>query len=173
MFELKRIPVESVPAALDKATRYRLLNEPHEAASICLDVLEVDADNQAALVTLLLALADQFGTDFNVALERSQTLLPRLHGEYERTYYEGIIHERWAKAQLDRGMPAEFAHAWFLKAMQCFERALALSPPNDPDAALRWNTCARFLAEHHETHHEIATVQADLSSSFGDDVPPR
>lgn len=173
MFELKRIPVESVPAALDKAMRYRLLNEPHEAASICLDVLEVDADNQPALVTLLLALADQFSTDFNAALERSEALLPRLQGDYERAYYEGIIHERWAKAQLDRGMPPDFAHAWFLKAMQCYERALALSAPNDPDAALRWNTCARFLDEHHEAQHKTATMKEDVNAGFGDDVPPR
>ena len=38
-----------MPAALEKALRYRLLNEPVEAESICRDVLEVDPDNQAAL----------------------------------------------------------------------------------------------------------------------------
>ena len=33
---------DAVPAALAKAERYRLLNEPGEAESICLDVLQID-----------------------------------------------------------------------------------------------------------------------------------
>ena len=40
MFELERISIDAVPAALEKAERYRLLNEPLMAESICLDVLE-------------------------------------------------------------------------------------------------------------------------------------
>ena len=38
MFELKPLSNEAVPAALEKAMRYRLLNEPAEAESICHDV---------------------------------------------------------------------------------------------------------------------------------------
>ena len=38
-FELKTLSPEAVPRALAKAERYRLLNEPAEAESICLDVL--------------------------------------------------------------------------------------------------------------------------------------
>ena len=60
MFELKHIGPEAIPAALDKAERYRLLNQPDAAESICEDVLAVDPDNQPALITLLLALTDQF-----------------------------------------------------------------------------------------------------------------
>ena len=56
--------------ALAKAERYRLLNEPGEAESICLDVLEVEPDNQEALVTLLLALTDQFDEDDSVGRQR-------------------------------------------------------------------------------------------------------
>ena len=62
-FELKTLSPEAVPRALEKAERYRLLNEPGEAESICLDALDVEPDNQEALVTLLLALTDQFDTD--------------------------------------------------------------------------------------------------------------
>ncbi len=43
-----------------KAERYRLLNEPAEAESICLDALAMEPDNHEALVTLLLALTEQF-----------------------------------------------------------------------------------------------------------------
>ena len=39
MFELKHITHEAIPHALEKAERYRLLNEPEEAESICLDIL--------------------------------------------------------------------------------------------------------------------------------------
>ena len=66
MFELKLLSKDAVPAALEKAMRYRLLNEPGEAESICLDVLKADPDNQEALVTLLLALTDRFGRGYTV-----------------------------------------------------------------------------------------------------------
>jgi len=45
---------------LTKAERYRLLNEPEEAESICRDILDVDPTHEAALVNFLLALTDQF-----------------------------------------------------------------------------------------------------------------
>jgi hypothetical protein len=53
MFQLKHITREAIPHALERVERYRLLNEPEEAESICLDILAVDADNQSALVMLL------------------------------------------------------------------------------------------------------------------------
>ena len=60
MFELKRLSEEAIPAALEKALRYRLLNEPAEAESICQDILRIDPENQQALVVLLLALTDRY-----------------------------------------------------------------------------------------------------------------
>ena len=39
MFELKPLSRDAIPAALEKAVRYRLLNEPGEAESICHDCL--------------------------------------------------------------------------------------------------------------------------------------
>ena len=59
MFALKPISHESVTGALAKAERYRLLNEPGEAESICCDILEIEPRNQPALISLLLALTDQ------------------------------------------------------------------------------------------------------------------
>ena len=66
MFELKRLSSEAIPEALEKAERYRLLNEPGEAESICLDVLKTDPDNQQALIILLLAVSDRFGKGYGV-----------------------------------------------------------------------------------------------------------
>ena len=56
MFELKTLSREAVPAALERAKHYRLLNEPGAAESICLDILEVDSENQETLITLILAM---------------------------------------------------------------------------------------------------------------------
>jgi hypothetical protein len=45
VFALKPISHDSVANALAKAERYRLLNEPNEAESICHDILQIEPDN--------------------------------------------------------------------------------------------------------------------------------
>lgn len=144
-FELKPISQGGVAEALEKAERYRLLNEPSLAESICLDVLHIDPDNRRALIMLLLALTDQFG--HGVAPARAREILPRLKGEYERHYYAGIIWERSAHAQLRKGSPnAGFAaYEAFRHAMECYEQAGVIRPAGNDDDILRWNTCARIL----------------------------
>ena len=59
-FEMKPLHPESIEKSLGKAHRYRLLNEPLHAESICLDVLAIEPENQQAINILLLALTDQF-----------------------------------------------------------------------------------------------------------------
>ena len=144
-FPLKPISTAGISEALEKAERYRLLNEPSLAESICHDVLRIDAQNQPALVVLLLALTDQFG--HGVVAAKAREILPKLKSEYERHYYAGIIWERLAHAQLRKGSPnAVFtAYDGFRNAMECYEKAQALRPPANDDAILRWNTCARIL----------------------------
>ena len=46
-FELRRISFASIEMALERAMRYRLLNDPEQAESICLDILEVDPETKA------------------------------------------------------------------------------------------------------------------------------
>ena len=48
-FEMKPISVQSVPHTLEKVERYRLLNEPVLAESICLDVLAVVPDRKSVV----------------------------------------------------------------------------------------------------------------------------
>ena len=147
-FELKTLSPDAVPRALEKAVRYRLLNEPGEAASICLDVLTADADNQEAIATLILALTDQFeGEDSAAALAEAWECLARLQDEYDHYYYAGIIWERRARARLRRGMPdaGPRAYEWLCEAMACYERAEAVRPSGNDDAVLRWNACARLI----------------------------
>jgi hypothetical protein len=150
MYPLKPLSKDAVPAALAKAERYRLLNEPGEAESICLDVLQVDPANQDAIVALLLSLTDQFpAAEGNSAAlaARAEGLLARLTDPYEREYYKGIIRERRAKAALQRDSFHSSASAveWLHEALACFERAEALKPPHNDDATLRWNACARLM----------------------------
>ena len=150
MFDLKPIYPEAIPRALEKAERYRLLGEPEEAESICLDILAVDSDNESAIVTLLLALTDQFHTDCSETLARAQALLPRLSGEYERRYYAGLICERRGHAQLDKGALGckNVAYNWLRQALDWYEQAEAIRPSHNDDAILRWNTCVRVMQKH-------------------------
>jgi len=161
MFQLKSLSHEGIAAALDKAERYRLLNEPRQAESICLDVLEIDPENQKALVVLLLAITDQFGQRDPDEVRQARELLPRLRDEYERTYYAGIIFERQARAILKRGTPGggSPAYDWFRNAMDLFEQAEAIRPPGNDDALLRWNTCARTIMRYKLTPRQEERVE--------------
>jgi hypothetical protein len=147
MFELKSLHKEAVPAALEKAKHYRLLNEPGAAESICLDILQIEPDNQTALITLVLAMSDRFGKDYAISDSRIQDYLSQIHDDYERTYYTGIIYERRAKTALSRGTPgSEFtAYDLFRQAMNWFEKAEAVRPDGNDDVILRWNGCARII----------------------------
>jgi hypothetical protein len=146
-FVPKPISRAGVSAALQKAERYRLINDPSSAESICLDVLEVDPDNQQAVVTLILAITDQFAEGPTEGVQRARELLPRLTDEYKGAYYAGIICERCAKAQLRRQRPGsgEAAYYWLREAMSWYEKAEARRPAGNDEAILRWNTCARML----------------------------
>src|SRR3989442_4333134 len=144
-FDLKPISPESIPEALAKVERYRLLNEPSLAESICMDILTVAPDHQDALIALLLTRTDQFGD--GMTAESAHEVLSRIRGEYEHNYYAGIIWERVAHAQLRhvRVSGAATAYHALRQAMDCFERAEAVRPPGNDDAILRWNTCARII----------------------------
>jgi tetratricopeptide (TPR) repeat protein len=146
-FELKTLSKAAIPAALERAERYRLLNEPVQAESICLDILAADPDNQQAIVLLLLALSDQFAENISENLDRASTLLPRLGDEYLQAYYKGILFERQARVYMRRSTPGSGFSAYdlFCEAMRHYERAEELRPPENDEALLRWNTCARTI----------------------------
>lgn len=145
MFELKRLNKEDIPAALEKAKHYRLLNEPGAAESICLDILEVEPDNQEALVIIVLAMSDRFTRDYSVGDSQIQNYLSRISDAHERDYYTGIVYERRAKAYLKKKSigSEEAIFELFRQAMNCFEKAE--NSPRSTDAKLRWNECARII----------------------------
>lgn len=150
-FQLKPLSHEGIAEALQKAERYRLLNEPRLAESICHDILDVEPDNDAAIITLLLSITDQFGEYSSATVDAARRLVPQLKSEYERLYYSGIICERQGSAILRRGVTGGnfVAFEWLTDAMEFFEKAEALSPAGNDDAILRWNTCAREIMRHH------------------------
>ena len=147
MFKLKPLSKPAIPAALEKADCYRFLNEPAEAESICLDILEVEPHNQKASITLLLSLTDQFGRELSRPFSMAREILHRLEDEYCRFYYDGIICERRAKVHLDRGGPGSghMAYEWLRQAMDAYEKAIDKRLAGNDDAILRWNACARII----------------------------
>src|SRR5262245_9433354 len=146
-FELKKLSAGAIQPALERAERYRLLNEPVQAESICLDILGVEPDNQQALVGLLLALSEQFGENITEKLDRAWSILPKLKDEYQQAYYQGILLERQARLYMRSEAPGSNFSAYdlFTEAMRLFERAELLRPPGNDEALLRWNTCARTI----------------------------
>lgn len=146
-FELKSLSKAAIPSALERAKGYRMFNEPAQAESICLDILQVDPDNQQAIITLLLALADQFSESIIDNLDRAWSLLPDIHDEYQRAYYNGLLYERQARIYLRRGTPgsSHAAYDLFREAMRCYETAERTRPKSNDEALLRWNTCARAI----------------------------
>lgn len=146
-FQLKKMHRDSVQAALKKAEHYRLLNEPRQAESICHDILEIEPGNKQALITLVLALTDQFGTDTVQKAAQASKLAEQIPDEYERAYYSGLVCERRATAHLDSLSPGNraWAYDWFRKAMDRYEAAESKRPASNDDALLRWNTCARII----------------------------
>ena len=161
MTKLKPISKESIPRALEKAERYRLLNEPFLAESICLDVLAADPENHDALVSYVLSLCDQVALGESSVLRRTQQAIGRLKSEYERFYYGGIVCERRAMSHLhhDRHGARDAAYYDLRAAMDLYDQADARKPdPKNDDAVLRFNTCVRLIEQHdlreptHEPH---------------------
>ena len=154
MLDLKPLNRDAIPAALEKANRYRLLNEPGAAESIYLDILAIDPENQEALVNIVLAMSDRFSKDYAVGDGRIQDFLSKIEGEYERAYYTGIVYERRAKASLAKG--GINAYELFEQAMEWFEKAEAIRPAGNDDPILRWNGCARVIKRNNLAPRELS-----------------
>jgi hypothetical protein len=145
MFALKPLSHEAIPGALAKAERYRLLNEPWQAESICRDILAIDHGNREAHVTLALALTDQFSQ--GIGMHEVLGVIAEFADDYDRHYYTGIVHERRAYALFRQTdfRSGETVHMLIVHAMEWYERAQEMRPHGNDDSLLRWNACARFL----------------------------
>jgi tetratricopeptide (TPR) repeat protein len=161
-YELKRLPKDSLDAAIAKAAHYRDLNQPEEAESICRDVLDVNPVHQVAWKLLGLALTDKLATPQSPhvgLLEEAVAAFERLDDAYERIYHIGVAWERAAKAHLERG-EAHSAVTAFEHALRLFEKAEGLRP-GFPDPILRWNRCVRLLTSHPSLREAIRAPRED------------
>ncbi len=152
-WELKALKARNLTAAVTLAKRYRDLNQPDEAESICRDILAVAPDNDEARRTLGLALTDRFPAAYVTLFDEACTTFDKLRSEYDRVYYTGIAWERYAKAQLEAGRVENAIHA-FEEAIRRFDRSDKLGSPDDPDSVLHYNRCVRALT----THPDIVRV---------------
>lgn len=147
--KLHKIHKNSIALALEKAKQYRTLLEPEIAISICLDILEIDEDNQNTLVVYILALTDQLSHTHKKTYERKVIqAISKLKSKYEKLYYTGIFYERKARAMLKHSMSHNFACDVFTKAMDFYEQARKIHPKGNDDAILRSNSCIRTIEKY-------------------------
>ncbi|HEY2361498.1 MAG TPA: hypothetical protein VGK36_10305 [Candidatus Angelobacter sp.] len=163
--QLKAISKNGISEALAKVQHYRYLNQAEEAESICRDILAVDPENQMALRQLGLSLTDQFKGALSDGFREAQSCFEKLSSAYERSYYQGILHERRAKAQLRAGHTPHSLMASFENAMHCFEEAEKIRPQGNDDALLRWNRCLRLI-------QSVPDLAGEAESFDTSDAPP-
>ncbi len=147
-YDLWPISSATIPAAIEKAERYRLLGHPEEAESICLDILDAEPSHQTGLVVLILAMTDQFPEESKARVPLALEYVARLTDEYQRIYYEGVVLERAAWAGLKRGTSRPFIMQLLEDAMDRYERAASIRPVGNDSSILRWNTCVRRIRRH-------------------------
>jgi hypothetical protein len=122
------------------------LLEPEMAESICLDILNINADNQHALIIYILALSDQLHhPDKQAQIKVIQQAIEKLESEYQRHYYAGLLNERQALFLLSQPMSRSFAYDYFVEAFDHYKQAQTLSPENNDEAILRRNSCIRTI----------------------------
>jgi len=165
--KLKSISPAGIGAAIAKAERYRYLNEPEEAESICRDILAIDSNHQMAQRILGLAISDQFTGGAKDRFAEASAIFSRLEEQYARLYYTGILHERHAKAQLRAGRPAPAVAAELEEAMRNFESAEKTRAAGNDESILRWNRCARLL----ETMRQPESQEEPTPFESGDIAP--
>lgn len=150
MYKIKPISEDAIPQALEKAMRYRLLNDPWQAESICRDILRTDHDNQEAVYTLILTITDQFEGKHKKSVSQALEMVSKLENPYQAEYCRGLIYERQARSALKRRTPRAgyIAHEHLVRAMHYYEEAEKIRPENNEESILRWNACARYIRQH-------------------------
>ncbi|MEZ6242650.1 MAG: hypothetical protein R3B57_06350 [Phycisphaerales bacterium] len=173
MGELKRIHSDTIPRAISKAERYRLLNEPWESESICRDILAVEPDNQEVLALLVLAITDQFARRKGIGESDAEAVLSRIKDPYRRAYYGGVIAERWAKRLLRADYGREVVLERLHKAMDLYDEAQRAAPEHNEDAVLRWNTCVRLIERFGLDKGDARSWDLAHIEHFDDEMPTR
>jgi len=164
--ELHDIHPDAIPQALEKAKQYRSLLEPEMAASICLDILNIDSNNQQALIIYILALTDQLHhTQKQSQIKDITQAIEKLETDYRRFYYSGILNERRALALLSQPMSHSFAYDYLMEALKDYQQAEKLCPEGNDEAILRWNSCIRTInKEKLQPRQDVTSAETDMES---------
>ena len=103
------------------------------------------------MITLLLALTDQFVSPRGSRVREASELVEHLEDEYDKRYYSGMICERRGVASLAKAGPdsGPIAYDWLRRAMDHYESPDEVGPEGNEEALLRWNTCARVIMRDH------------------------
>lgn len=163
---LHDIRISAVEKALQKAQQYRSLLEPEIAESICLDVLNIDPDNQVVLVVYILALLDQISRAENQSqIKTIERTIEQLTSQYQRYYYTGLLNERRARHLLMQAMSHSFAYDYFIEALRFYQHAIERCPEKNDEAILRWNSCIRTIEkEKLKPRRDSDDLMADMES---------
>ena len=166
MFDLKPISHDSVAGALAKAERYRLLNEPNEAESICRDILEIEPGNQAGPgqshpgadrpdSARRHAFADALATVVAPATRPTTApTTPASRGSAgPRRATAAAATAPSARLRMDRQGPASYSR-----------QPSRSAPRGNDDALLRWNACVRFLNHHRELAPAVEDIAEPIIS---------
>lgn len=164
--KLHDIHSDAIESALNKARQYRSLLEPQIAESICLDILHIDDTNQQALVLYILALTDQIHHgEKQSEIKLIQKTIDRLQSDYQRHYYNGLLNERRARYLITQPMSHSFAYDYFAEALQYYQQAEKISPEQNDDAILRWNSCIRTIQKEKLTpRRDSEDILVDMES---------
>lgn len=164
--KLHDIHADSIELALDKARQYRSLLEPEIAESICLDILNIDPDNQPALVVYILALSDQLHhAGKKTQVQAIEMAIQKLQSRYQQFYYTGLLHERRARFMLTQSMARVFAYDYFIEALQFYQKAEKIRPEHNDESILRWNSCIRTIdKEKLKPRPDSKDVRLDMES---------
>lgn len=158
---LKTISKDGIPEAISKVELYRSLNDPEGAESICQDVLAIEPDHQIAIRMLGLTITDQFTGHPTDRYSEAERRFAGLADPYERHYYLGLLNERRARAQMRAGQTARTTASSLHEAMVLYEEAERIHPPQNDDAVLRWNRCARLLEKLGQTEETEPSLHDD------------
>ena len=153
-FKLKSISQAGIGTAIAKAERYRYLNEPEEAESICRDILAVDPNHQLAKRILGLAITDQFSGGVNDRVTEASSVFDSLE-ERRTTYNSGsqqyatdsttevasLSARGMRLARLDYEPPAKG------EPLLVTPDAEKIRAAGNDEAILRWNRCVRLLEQ--------------------------
>jgi tetratricopeptide (TPR) repeat protein len=144
--KLHDIRISAVKKALKKAKQYRSLLEPEIAESICLDILNVDPENQDVLIVYILALLDQISrTENQTQIKTIERTIEKLTSQYQTYYYSGLLNERRARHLLTQAMSHSFSYDYFIEALTFYQQAIDRCPEKNDEAILRWNSCIRTV----------------------------